>query len=371
MDEKLKKIIFIVLGVFIIFIIFLFLISSCKSKLTPEKLESEIVDKVKNYYSLHEEELPSENSIITLSINDLVTKGIIKELDNLLEKDTNCSGNITIENNNGYYMYSPSLSCTSPTNTFITKNLKETLLENVVTTGSGLYNLNGEYYFRGDNVNNYIIFDGIKWRITKINSDNTIRLLVDNRITWVVWDDRYYSDRLSATGVNSFINNGLNSRIKDYLENIYNTEEVLSDLGKGYIKPTTLCIGKRSLEETNNTGSIECSEKLENQYIGLLQLNEFILGSLDPKCTKANSYECTNYNYLATFTNSYWTITANSENNHQVYKISNNVTSSNANNSGMARLVINISENTNITGEGTKEKPYIVSGFSEELKKFN
>lgn len=371
MDDKLKKIIIMVVGVFIVFILFLFLISSCKSRLTPEKLETEIVNKVQNYYNTHEEELPGNNSVIVLSINDLATRGIIKELDNLLEKDTNCSGNITIENNNGYYMYSPSLSCTSPTKTYITANLKETLLENVVTSGSGLYNLNNEYYFRGDNVNNYLIFDGIKWRITKINSDGSIRLLEDNRRQSVVWDNRYNSDKLSETGINNFINNGLNSRMKDYLESIYNSEEVLSNNGKGYIKPTTLCIGKRSVEETNNTGSIECNETLENQYLGLIQINEFLLASLDPSCIKTTDISCTNYNYLANFINPYWTLTANSENNHQVYKISNNVTSSNASNNGMARLVINISENTNVTGNGTEEDPYIVSGFDTELKKFN
>jgi len=371
MNEKLKKIIIMVAGIFIVFILFLFLVSSCQSKLTPEKLETEIVNKVTNYYSLHEEELPSNNSKIVLSINDLATKGIIKSLDKLLEKNTNCSGNITIENNNGYFMYSPSLSCTSPTSTYITNTLKDSLLENVVTTGSGLYNLNNEYYFRGETVNNHIIFDGIKWRITKINSDGTIRLLEDNRRPTVVWDDRYNSTKLSATGINKFINNGLNSKIKDYLENIYNTEDVLSENGKGYIKPTTLCIGKRSLEETNNTGAIECSEKLENQYVGLLQVNEFLIGSLDPNCTKTNSIECTNYNYLAKFTNAYWTITGNSENDYQVYKISNNVMASNANNHGMARLVINISENTNVSGQGTEADPYIVSGFDSELKKFN
>jgi len=370
MDEKLKKIIIIVIGIFIVFILFLFLVSSCKSRLTPELLEKEIVNKVENYYEKHEEELPSPNSVMVLSINDLSTRGIIKELDNLLEKDTNCSGNITIENNNGYYMYSPSLSCSSPTKTYVTKNLKETLIENTVTSGSGLYNLNNEYYFRGDNLNNYLTFDGIKWRITKINNNGTIRLLEDSRRQTVVWDNRYNTTKLSETGINSFINNGLNSRMKDYLDNIYNSEEVLSNKGKGYIKATTLCIGKRSTEETNNTGAIECTETLDNQYLGLLQINEFLLASLDPNCSKTTAIECTNYNYLANFVNPYWSITANSENNHQVYKISTNVSSSNASNNGMARLVINISENTNVTGTGTEEDPFIVSGFDSELKKF-
>lgn len=371
MNDKIKKIMIIVIGVFVVFFLFLFLLSSCKKKLTPERLESEIVDKTKDYYSYNEDELPTDGMVLTLSLGDLVTKGIIDELEDLLEKNTTCSGNIVIENNNGYYMYSPSLSCTSLKGEYTTTNLKEVLLENVVTSGSGLYNINNAYYFRGDTVNNYIKFDGILWRITKINEDGTIRLLEDNRRTAVQWDDRYNSLKLSNTGINNYVNNGVNSRIKDYLEKIYNSEEVLSNDGKGYIKQTKLCVGKRSPEETNNTGSIECSETIENQYVGLLQVNEYILASLDVNCVKTSSIDCTNYNYLAKFVSPYWTITSNSENNYQVYKISNNVNLSNANNSSMARLVINISENTSVTGTGTEDDPYLVTGFDTELKTFN
>lgn len=371
MSDRLKKIMIIVIGVFVVFFLFLFMLSGCKKKLTPENLESEIVENTKNYFSSHKEELPGDGIVLTLSINDLVSKGIIDELDDLLENDTNCSGNIIIENNNGYYMYSPNLNCTSTTGNYETKSLKSILLEKVVTSGSGLYNINNAYFFRGDTVDNYIKFDGILWRITKINEDGTIRLLEDNRRTAVQWDDRYNSERFSNTGINNYVNNGLNSRIKDYLENIYNTEDILSNDGKGYIKPTTLCVGKRSPEETNNTGSVECSETIDDQYIGLLQVNEYLIASLDSGCVKTTSVECTNYNYLSKFISPYWTITSNSENNYQVYKITNNASLSNANNSSMARLVINISENTNVTGTGTEEDPYLVTGFDTELKKFN
>ena len=106
MNERLKKIMLIVIGVFVVFFLFLFMLSACKKKLTPEKLESEIVEKTKDYYSFNEDELPSDGMVLTLSLGDLIAKGIIDELEGILEKNTNCSGNIIIENNNGYYMYS-------------------------------------------------------------------------------------------------------------------------------------------------------------------------------------------------------------------------------------------------------------------------
>lgn len=368
MDEKLKKIIFIVLGCFVILFLFLFMMSSCSSKYEPSKLELLIVDKAKNYYSVHKEELPSKGGVTTISIADLVNKGIIKSLDKLLDKNTNCSGTLTIENNNDYYMYSPSLSCTMLNDTYISGNLREILLENVVTSGNGLYVVGDSHYFRGDKVNNYLVFDGILWRITKINNDNSIRLIEAGRRDPVVWDDRYNAITLATTGINNFYDNNLNSRIKDELETIYSSEDVISNDIKGYIKETSLCIGKRDTETSINDGSIECATKLDNQYLGLLQLNEYMIASLDSSCLNTKSVACRNYNYLAEFPNSYWTLTANSENTNQVYKINTTVLPTSASNSGMAKLVINISENTNVTGTGTEEDPYIVVGLKSEVK---
>lgn len=371
MNDKLKKLIYITLGGFGILFLFLFLISSCSKRITPDKLESTIINNTKKYFSIHKDELPDINSVMTLSLNDLVNKGIIKDLDKLLEKNASCSGQLIIENNNNYYMYSPNLNCSYNGDEYKTNNLKETILKDIVTVGNGLHALGDSYYYRGDNVNNYIIFDGILWRITKINNDNTIRLIEAGRRTSVEWDNRYNSDRLSNSGINNYTNNGINSIMKDLLDNIYNSETVLSNNAKGFIKPTNLCIGKRTTEETINDGSVECSTVLENQYLGLIQINEYLLASLDPNCTKALAYECSNYNYLANFNNPYWSITANIENNYQVYKISNTISLTNASTSAMARLVINISENTTVTGSGTENDPFVVSGFTNELKKIN
>lgn len=374
MDEKLKKIIYIVLGAFVILFLFLFIISSCSNKKYSFKdLELQIVKNAKSYYKVHESELPSINTVLTVSLPDLTNKGIIGNINKLVSNDSNCSGYLTIENNNNYYMYSPQITCVNTEETYESKNLANILLENIVTSGNGLYSIGNSYYFRGDNVNNYIMFDGLLWRIVKINDDNSVRLIEAGMREPVVWDDRYNSEMSSTTGINNYIHDNINSRIKDNLEAIYNNtyikKDILSDDAKGYIKETSLCIGKRSLEETTNDGSIECSQTIDNQYIGLLQLNEYIIASLDNSCINAESTSCSNYNYLADFENSYWTLTGNSENNSQVYKIYNTVTSSLASNSGMARMVINISENTNINGKGTIDEPYVVSGMSNEIRK--
>ena len=368
MDEKLKKIILIVAGCFVVLFLFLFMMSSCQKKITPSTLEKRMVDKAKTYYKNHEEELPKKDSTITLSLGNLVDKGIIDDLDKILDDDTTCSGELIIENNNDYYMYNPKLNCTVGKDFYKTEHLKDLLLQNVVTSGNGLYNYNGEYYFRGDNVNNYVIFDGLLWRIIKINNNNTIKLIEVERRKPISWDNRYNSEENSNSGVNNYYLNGLSSRIKENLDKLYQDEELLTNDAKGFLKASTLCVGKRSIEDITKDGSTECSMTLDNQYLGLMQLNEYLIASLDENCIDATSSACGNYNYLSDFNNSYWTITASAENTKQVYKISSSISVTNAKSSAMARVVINISENVNVTGEGTLEKPYLVSGLETELR---
>lgn len=369
MNEKLKRIIYVVLGCFVLFFVVIILITSCSSRLKPDGLEKKIIERAKKYYGDHKDELPKENTSLTLSLDDLVNKKVIKKLEKLLDKNTTCTGILTIENNNNYYMYSPTINCNTGSKIYNSTNLKEDLLEDIVTSGNGLYSVGDIYYFRGDNLNNYLVFDGLLWRIVKINSDNTIKVIEAGKRTPVVWDDRYNSETTSFTGINDYTINNINSRIKDELDKIYQTKQVLTSDAKGYIKETSLCVGKRGLEDTINDGSIECSSKLDNQYLGLIQLNEYINASLDPNCTNADSISCSNYNYLANFQNSYWTITANKDKTSQVFKINDTAMASGASNSGMARIVINLSENTNVTGTGTENDPYVVLGMSEDIRK--
>ena len=373
MDEKLKKIIFIVLGAFVVLFLFLFLISSCSSKkYSYVDLESNIVKKAERYYKSHESELPEINTVLSLSLEDLSSKGIIDNVSKMVDKDTNCSGYLSIENNNNHYMYSPQLTCTNQNETYQSENLKETLINNVVTSGNGIYEYNGAYVFRGDKVDNYIMFDGLLWRIVRVNTDGSIRLIEAGRRNPVAWDNRYNTDAKATTGYNNYVTEGINCRIKDHLEDIYNNSDgknyILSDNAKGYIKETSLCIGKRSMDDESKDGSTECSSRLDNQYIGLIQINEYLLASLDSSCINVTSNACRNYNYLAEFDNSYWTITGDSSSNSQVYKIFNTVTSSYASNTGMAKMVINISENTNVSGKGTESEPYVVSGMSSDIR---
>ena len=370
MNDKLKKMIFIIVGAFVALFLFFIILSSCssKKKYSPGDLEGFIIDKVKSYYSNRSDELPGENSVLSLSLENLSSKGIINNISSLVEDGVNCSGNVIIENNNNYYMYSPKISCTTNNGTYDTNNLREALLKNVVTSGSGLYSYNGEYYFRGDSVNNYIVFDGLLWQIVKINKDNSLKLILVNRVSSVIWDNRYNSENESPNGINDLIHNNIPSRMKEYLDLVYKENFIFSNDAKGYLKAFDLCIGKRGLLDDSKDGSTECSETLNNQYIGLLQLNEYLIPSLDQNCLGISSVPCLNYNYLANMNSSFWTITANKDNSSEVFIIYGLPQLANANNSNEPKIVVNISENTNVSGTGSYNDPYVVSGMSSEIR---
>ena len=100
---------------------------------------------------------------------------------------------------------------------------------------------------------------------------------------------------------------------------------------------------------------------LENQFIGLLQMNDFLNASLDVNCTNTNNPSCSNYNYLSKYKYNWWTITASSANSYRVFRISSNAEVTLASSSGYLRPVLYLTDDAiYVSGDGTKENPYIV-----------
>ena len=48
-------------------------------------------------------------------------------------------------------------------------------------SGNGLYKVDNEYVFKGDNVNNYIKLNDVLYRIISINSDGSVRLMENKK----------------------------------------------------------------------------------------------------------------------------------------------------------------------------------------------
>ena len=102
------------------------------------------------------------------------------------------------------------------------------------------------------------------WIIDKKNSENTM----------TTWDDRYNTEKQYNAGINNYSSNGLNSRIKDKIHNIYEGDTYTDDV-KAYFINKESCIGKRSINELENTGIYECAVKSESYPISILALYEY------------------------------------------------------------------------------------------------
>lgn len=358
-NQKLLRTMAIVAGGLIICILIIALISGCNSgkKFTISDLENKLITLTKKYYQANEGSLPSEGKSTTVSAQHFVENKKIKSLK--IKSGEECYGEIIVSNNNGYYLYIPKLTC--GTNTPITLSKKITSNENTVITGNGLYKYNNSYIFRGDTLNNNITFANRNWKIIRINEDGTIRVMDTTKRESATWDNRYNIDRSTTSGINDYISNDINSRIKDTLDDIYISEKEFSDDDRAHFVKHDLCVGKRNEAETVMDGSVECAQIVEDQIFGLIQANEYLLASLDQNCTDTTNASCINYNYLSTFTGSTWTITANSENSYKVYKIFSGLNSSMTSGSGGVKIVAHLNKDILFSeGDGSEETPYII-----------
>lgn len=355
---QLKKIVLYVLIALVALILIIALIPLFTgSKLTYEELENKIKEASIKYYQTNERLLPSDGNIVKLSYNTLENEKLVKPIDKYL-KGSSCSAEVIVKNTKGIYSYTPYLNCG---NDYKTKELHKQVLEDnpVVTSKDGLYSVSSKYIFRGEEVNNYVEFAGKIWRIISIDSDNTIKLIENNSEEFVVYDDRYNSKEKYNFGKNDY---NL-SRIKDNLKKLYDNSEFLSDDDKSKLTSKPFCLDAKNKDANLTTNLIPCNSTLENEFIGLLTVDEYIYISLDEKCKGTSNEECQNYNYLANneSNDSWWTITPNKDNTHQVFYIRNfgTVDISNCSNTFALRPVVNLDSNVIFaSGKGTSEEPY-------------
>lgn len=367
-ENPLMKKLIIGMGIFMLVIVFLLMFVSCTTgsrTYTYVEVEDLLVSMVMNKYK--NSDLPKENSRLEISINDLISNGEMKNINEYVGNEDSCSGKVTIINNNGYYLYVPYINCGSK---YKTNTLYDCLINDSLTSsGNGLYNINGEYIFKGDNVNNYVSINNTSYRVISINSDESIRLLNVSKGDKVstVWDDRFNVDKNMNFGNNNYSLNGLNSRIKDTLESMYSGSDYFTDEEKSYFIPYESCVGKRSISESDSTGTIECSVKGDKYPVGLLSLYEYYRATLDSNCNGIESESCTNYNYLSSDDlGSIWTITADKDSSYRVYKISNGKPElSNASNLGNIRVVVHVNGELVVEkGNGSKDNPYVIKSMS-------
>lgn len=359
---KMKKILIILVLITALLIVTLWLLSidSSEKKKDYSSYEKKMISAAKQYYKINNKELPANNATAEVTLSKLID---LKYMENYSEIKS-CSGSVTVENKNNDYSYSSYLDCGD---SYTSKSLFKTITNNVVTSDDGVYRMNNEYVYRGEKVKNYVKFSGRIWRIVKVDSNNDIVLIYDDEMDlYSVWDDRYNE----ITQYNTGYNNYEKSRIKDYLEEVYDNSKkgvedrktLLTKKAASKLVGYKLCTGKSTINQTPNNNSYECSTVSENTKIGLLTLSDFVNASIDPACTNASSISCENYNYLATGISTWWLSTPVSENNSEVFIVrKGRIYKSECNSSEDIKPVIHLSGNTMYnSGNGTEEKPYVI-----------
>lgn len=206
-----------------------------------------------------------------------------------------------------------------------------------VYSGDGLYSFDQEeYYYKGEDVNNYVWYSGRLWQIISIN-DQGIKMITDRSQGSVVWamnleyNESYIKKWLGEDG--------------EFLNSLGNYQE--------YLVENEFCIDK--FELTNVT----CNNYV-NSYVGLLSVNEYL------RANGKDSY-LNNGEY-------YWLMNS-SIGNRAYYVFSeggiNNETSMNETyySYGVRPVVVLSKEVNYYGGDGTLESPYQVNMKSEDTLK--
>lgn len=364
-DMKKKMIKFmavIVAGVVLLLLIIFILSLFTKKGYSYEDIENVLQNAAESYFKDHEESLPkAEDQIVEIDAANLIAEERMKDLSEYTEEGVVCTGRVQVQKVGSSYVYTPYLSCGE---NYTTQELYKavTTNEEVVTSGYGLYSIDGSYVFRGEKVNNYVELDKGLWRIVKITANDNIVLIKEEEAGQPLsWDDRYNQDTSYASGINTYSA----SRIKDTLEELYNDpesedDEFLSKEDKTKIVSYNVCVAKRASTEVGSDNTIECSEVLKEQKVGLLTASDYIRASIDPNCTSTESRSCQNYNYLASGYD-WWLATAVKGSTSEVYSVNENgkIESGVASGYASIRPVIYLSDKVAYkSGKGTAEKPY-------------
>ncbi len=357
MNSKQKLILKVVLIFFVICILLVVVIGIFKNrKLTYTQIEDKLISSAEKYYSEKEELLPkSEGGSVTIDSLTLIENKYLKELTKYNKNADSCSATVRVVNNNGNYLYLPSLKCSD----YSTTTLYDEILKNetIVEEGTGLYLMNDEYVYRGEYPNNYVKFADKTWRILSINNDKEIRLIQVDSFQDTPWDNRYNVNSNYSSGITKYEI----SRIKDKLNTLY--ESAFDARSKSLISSKQLCIGSRNRKETDNSGKVECSKLTEDYYpVGMIQVNEFIRVSIDSNCKFQTNSSCTNYNYLTKLESDFWTITPSVDNDYEVYYVGGVIVTGIASDFVPVRLTLNLTDGIRYeSGNGTVDNPYIVS----------
>ncbi len=127
----------------------------------------------------------------------------------------------------------------------------------IVYEGEGLYMQGGDYVYKGANVNNYVEYGNLLWRIIKTNSDGTMDIMLDNYINVLPYSQE------NADYTDSDIHKWLNEYFIKYLD-------------KDYLTGTKVC-----LDPVSDLNSYSCNTSNTDRYVRILSVKEYLNSKVD------------------------------------------------------------------------------------------
>lgn len=211
------------------------------------------------------------------------------------------------------------------------------LLSNKITStstfvyeGEGLYLTGGTYIYKGENVNNYIKYSNLIWRILKINDDKSIDIVLDSSINNLKW--------------NSTITDYSKSDVATYLK-----EEFLPILNEKHLTNTIVCNDK-----IDDIANINCTIPDSSNYVRLLNIDEFLNSKIEDKSYISNG-------------NNIW---LSSRGTKQVWTINGTSLSyADMTNTYNIKPVVTLKNSTPyVSGTGTKKDPYVIEETKNDIQ---
>lgn len=345
------------LGATVVIIILLVVINACSnSKTSYSSIEDEMVEAARTYFSSRESRLPKEEgNSVEVTVGTLIDSELLEEIKDPNDKNQTCEGSVQVKKVGDDYVYTPFLKCEG--------NYEPEYLADIVKNsqldeyGNGVYQIDGEYVYRGDDVDNYITFNNQTWRIMRVTSDNNIKIILNQNINEnYSWETSYNVNQGRDVGITS---DYLNTNIRKTLVAFYDS---LDEKSKSLLLKHSLCIGGVT-EGEQYSKEKECSKTKEDEYVGLLNPSDFKAASLDESCTSLSQEQCSNRNYLISSAYIYtWTMNTVASNDYQVYIFANGkFYASDASSSNSINPVVLLTSDVIISdGSGSEEDPYVI-----------
>lgn len=353
LDRKFLILIICLILIPLLLIVFLVIAQGCSNKkVNYSKYEFKMKSAAKKRLTELDMMPQEEGDYVLVELDTLVENSYIESPGKSIGDDT-CTGYVSVRKTSGIN-YVSVLRCDN----YKTNTLKNTLLNDLTESGDGLYETDDGYVYRGLNVNNFIKLGSLTFRIISIDNKGVIKLYnTDSEPIHMYWDNKYNIETNTSYGINIY----KDSYILETLNKAYETNSKIKKI-KTHMISNDVCVYAKSKSDRFLDKST-CYEVLENQYITLLSLDDFMNASLDPNCIDLYSKSCKNYNYLGRSGSVYtWTKDILKDNSYQVYYLSNGIPAvENANTYENYNIVIFIDGDEMITtGIGTKKEPYVI-----------